>query len=371
MPEDKSIEAMSASEALLEWSNIIEAMEDGVAIQTLDARIIHANSAFTEMLGRPLENILGQSCPEIFACSKQNCSLPLYCANAAAQASGQCHSEEINGQRAGQRLRLRVSPLRDPSGRVIAFVIVIRDVTDVIQREREFAQIKQLSVIGELAAGLAHEIKNPLAGIQGAIDILIRQREPNDPDRVVLEGMRREVARIDGTVCALLECARPRPLNITPASLNEVVQHAIVAVREQQARSINCNNSISINFIPSSEPIKLTIDVTQIEDALQQLILNAVEAIDREGQVIVRVSQHQNHNGNEAKIEIEDNGCGISLQDQNRIFSLFCTTKRGGTGLGLPLVRRIARAHGGNVDVQSAPGKGATFTLKLPMSPTW
>src|SRR5262249_22728004 len=157
-----------------EWEATVEAMEDGVCIQSPDKRILRANRAFAEMLGMPMEQIVGRSCNDILCCKNQT-DPPPYCALEACAVSGLCETEEIMG-RPGRRLRARVSAVRNVDGEIIAFVMVVRDITDVIHRERELARAKQLSLIGELAAGLAHEIKNPLAGIQGAIDILI-QRE--------------------------------------------------------------------------------------------------------------------------------------------------------------------------------------------------
>lgn len=371
MPKERSLAApaRSVTALTLNWEAIIEAMEDGVCIQSPNSQILCANSAFAEMLGLPIERIVGRNCAEVFGCASHNSSLPVFCALAASRGSGLPKSEEICGNHPGQRLRARVSSLRDSEGQVTAFIMVVRDISDVVRRERDLAQAKQLSIIGELAAGLAHEIKNPLAGIQGAIDILIRQRDQGDPDRSVLEGVRREVGRIDGTVHALLDCARPRPLNASPASLNEVVGRAVLLARDQMSGTSAQGHRISIKFEPSPNPLILSIDAPQIEDAVLNLILNAIEATDGEGGITVRIYRSSNGNkGNEAIIEVEDTGRGISSNDIHHIFSPFRSTKRGGTGLGLPAVRRIARAHGGRVEARSTPGQGSVFTLSLPFS---
>lgn len=357
------------------WEALFEAIEDGVCVQSLDGRIVRANRAFAVMIGLPLNEIHGRPCLEVFGCGNGSGSAPPHCARAMSDVTGAVESEEICGRLPGQRLRSRLSPVRDETGQVICYVMVVRDITDVIVRERELARVEQLARFGELAAGLAHEIKNPLAGIQGAVDILIQRRSPNDPERGVLEGVRREVRRIDATVHALLERARPRGFSFQTASLTDAVQRAVSLARHHAAGvAAASGNQIRVDLIADAAPVIMTIDAVQIEDAVLNLLLNAIEAIDDHGTVTVRLRTDKaaSFNGssggprNEAVIEVNDNGRGIADEDLARIFSPFFTTQPNGTGLGLPAVRRIARAHGGRVEVASRPGQGSTFTIRLP-----
>src|SRR5919112_2294478 len=130
-----------------------------------------------------------------------------------------------------------IVPFLNSEGKPYQYVAIRSDITERKRLEAELVRAAQLSLIGELAANLAHEIKNPLAGIQGAVDILIRRRDAGDPERGVLEGVRREIGRIDGTVRALLERARPRALQIAHASLTETVHHAVQLARDQTSIS--------------------------------------------------------------------------------------------------------------------------------------
>ncbi|MDT4895352.1 MAG: hypothetical protein QOH25_429 [Acidobacteriota bacterium] len=265
-----------------------------------------------------------------------------------------------------------IVPFLNSEGKPYQYVAIRSDITVRKRLEAELVRAAQLSLIGELAANLAHEIKNPLAGIQGAVDILIRRREQDDPERAVLEGVRHEIGRIDGTVRALLERARPRALQVAPTTLTEVVHHAVQLARDQAAISSLDGPNVCIEFEPATDELRLPLDAAQIEDAVLNLIINAVEAVEGEGRVTVRVRSRlagdANNDRGEAVIEVEDNGRGISKDDLPRIFNPFYTTTRGGTGLGLPAARRIARAHGGQLDVCSTPGHGSTFTLRLPLS---
>jgi len=275
-----------------------------------------------------------------------------------------------------------IVPFLNPEGKPYQYVAIRHDITQrklaeeqVLQQAAELQRAAQLSFVGELAAGLAHEIKNPLAGIQGAVDILIRRRDKNDPEREALEGMRHEVQRIDSTVRALLDRARPRLVSVKATSLTDIVGRTVNLARAQltNAAAAARGHRVSLEFDPSADPITIPIDPAQIEDAVLNLIINAIEAVDGDGEVKVRVERSQDDRAeefdNEAIVEVSDNGRGINEEDLNRIFNPFFTSRPGGTGLGLPAVRRIARAHGGRVEVTSSLGKGSTFSLHLPINP--
>jgi PAS domain S-box-containing protein len=272
-----------------------------------------------------------------------------------------------------------IVPFLDADGKPYQYVAIRHDITQrkvaeeqVLKQAAELQRAAQLSVVGELAAGLAHEIKNPLAGIQGGVDILIRRRDKNDPEREALEGMRHEVERIDSTVRALLDRARPRLVSIKECSLTEIVGRAVNLARAQLSKTANQRNPAKIDFAPGTDPIMIRIDPAQIEDAVLNLIINALEAADSNGIVTIRLARSQSSDTEEfeeAIVEVADNGGGISEEDLPRIFNPFFTTRQGGTGLGLPAVRRITRAHGGRVEVSSTPGEGSSFTIHLPIRP--
>lgn len=272
-----------------------------------------------------------------------------------------------------------IVPFLNNEGKPYQYVAIRHDITQrklaeekVLKQAAELQRAAQLSFVGELAAGLAHEIKNPLAGIQGAVDILIRRRDKNDPEREALEGMRHEVSRIDSTVRALLERARPRLVSVVEASLRDIVERAVLVARGQLIDAASRGRNITLTLEPSEDRVMVPMDPAQIEDAVLNLIINAIEAVQTEGQVEVRVAKVQNERLNqpeeEAIVEVSDDGPGIKEEDLSRIFNPFFTTRDSGTGLGLPAVRRIARLHGGRVEVRSVVGKGSTFTIHLPLT---
>jgi len=270
-----------------------------------------------------------------------------------------------------------IVPYLNSEGKPYQYVSIRHEITErkqaearVLEQAAELQRATQLSFVGELAAGLAHEIKNPLAGIQGAVDILIRRRDKNDPEREALEGVRHEVSRIDNTVRALLGRARARLVSVRLTSLTETVAHAVSLAKSQIMTAVTNGQQVAIEYDHPDDPITIQIDPGQIEDAVLNLVLNAIEAVDGKGNVRVRVFRANSDNIEEeqAIVEVSDDGHGIREEDLARLFSAFFTTKREGTGLGLPAVKRIARLHGGRVEVRSSVGQGSVFTIHLPVT---
>jgi len=269
-----------------------------------------------------------------------------------------------------------IVPYLNSEGKPYQYVSIRHEITErkqaearVLEQAAELQRATQLSFVGELAAGLAHEIKNPLAGIQGAVDILIRRRDKNDPEREALEGVRHEVSRIDNTVRALLGRARARLVSVRLTSLTETVAHAVSLAKSQIMTAVTNGQQVAIEYDHPDDPITIQIDPGQIEDAVLNLVLNAIEAVDGKGNVRVRVFRANSDSIEEeqAIVEVSDDGHGIREEDLARLFSAFFTTKREGTGLGLPAVKRIARLHGGRVEVRSSVGQGSVFTIHLPV----
>ncbi|MFY9221232.1 MAG: ATP-binding protein [Blastocatellia bacterium] len=359
----------------LKIENLISAMEDGICLQSLDKKILQANDSFAKLLDLNKEELIGKSCQEIFSLFKPGQNL--ICDKLHSIISDFDRKidginnfnivEETISYNIGQRLRIRISPVQDSENKLIGYLILIRNVANVIQQERELARAEQLALIGELTAGLAHEIRNPLAGIQGAMDILLARDNISEFDREVLSNARKEVSRIDLSIRNLLERSRLTAMKIVPASITETTSQAVLLAKEQIAAKMN-GNKINLSYIVPSDQMIIPIDTRKIEAAILNLILNALEAIDQKtGEITVRLYKNKSQKSSpEVIIEVEDNGRGISAENLNKIFNPFFSTKSNGTGLGLAAVRRILRAHNGRVEVKSKVGKGSKFKLYLP-----
>ena len=223
----------------------------------------------------------------------------------------------------------------------------------------QMSRAEHFATLGELATGLAHEIRNPLAGIAGVIEIVGRDLPAASPATAVVKEVRHEIAQINRILTDLLETARPRPPQMRSTDLNTTVEHAVMLAR-QQVRS----KPIKIEFTPEPSLPQVEHDSDQIHQVLLNLLLNAEQAI--EGRGLVRVAVLKQEDG-AAVVTVSDTGRGIPAEHLPNIFRPFFTTKGNGTGLGLSLARRIIEEHRGQIDVASGPGKGTTFSVRLPV----
>jgi PAS domain S-box-containing protein len=348
---------------------LLDQAHDAILVRDLDDRIIYWNKRAEQLYGWTEEEAVGRNARELLF---SELSPEFEEAHRATLERGEWRGEfnQVTKNGRGIVVEGRWTLVRDEHGAPYQKLVVNTDITERKRLQAELQRASQLSFVGELAAGLAHEIKNPLAGIQGAVDILIRRRETNDPERETLEGVRQAVERIDGTVRTLLNRARPRAVAVTPRSLTEVTRRAVNLAGSQLASAGSPNRRVTIEFEAPTDPLSVPIDAAQIEDAVLNLIINAIEATHGQGRIVVRVGRNESADPDSQKtaiIEVSDDGQGINAADIPHIFNPFYTTTAGGTGLGLPAVRRIARAHGGRVEVDSTPGRGSTFTIHLPL----
>ncbi|HBB98644.1 MAG TPA: hypothetical protein DC054_24945 [Blastocatellia bacterium] len=356
-----------AEEQVRQQADLLDKSQDAILVRDMDDRIIYWNKSAERLYGWRADEVIGKKTPDfLFKPTPPNYGE----AQKALLAHDEWRGEFNQITKDGKELivETRWTLVRDEQGKPFQKMVVNTDVTERNRLQGELQRAAQLSVVGELAAGLAHEIKNPLAGIQGTVDILIRRRDKNDPEREALEGIRHEVERIDATVRALLDRARPRALNPAKTSLTELTTTAVTVARSQAIGAAASGRRIQIEFEAPAEDLIVHADAAQIEDAILNLVLNAIEAIEEEGRITVSIRQEETEDrGEEAIIEVADTGHGISEENLSRIFNTFYTTTKGGTGLGLPAVRRIARAHGGRVEAASTPGAGSTFRIHLPL----
>jgi signal transduction histidine kinase len=235
----------------------------------------------------------------------------------------------------------------------------LRENREEIERlhHTQMSRAEYLATLGELATGLAHEIRNPLAGIAGVIDIVGRDLPATSPARAVVKDVRQEIARINRIVADLLETARPRPPQIRLSDLNTTVEHAVMLARQQVL-----SKPIKIELQKADKLREVEHDSDQIHQVLLNLLLNAVQAIDGAGTIRVEVLPARE----EAEVVVTDTGRGITPEHLQHIFRPFYTTKGNGTGLGLSLARRIVEEHHGRIEVMSIVGKGSKFVVRLP-----
>jgi signal transduction histidine kinase len=223
----------------------------------------------------------------------------------------------------------------------------------------QMSRAEHLATLGELATGLAHEIRNPLAGIAGVIEIIARDLPTTSPARVVVKDIRLEIAQINHILTDLLQTARPHPPEIRKSDLNTTVEHAVMLARQQ---ALSKPVRIELKKDPSLPEVEH--DSDQIHQVLLNLLLNAIQALEGPGTISVELAPYEDS----AAIIVSDTGRGIAPEHLPNIFRPFYTTKGNGTGLGLSLARRIVEEHHGRIEVTSEVGKGTKFVVLLPVS---
>jgi len=229
-----------------------------------------------------------------------------------------------------------------------------------IQRlhQTQMSRAEHFATLGELATGLAHEIRNPLAGIAGVLDIVSRDLPETSVAREVIHDAKQEAIQINRILTELLDTARPKPPQFRVADIVGTAEHAVLFARQQAV-----TKRINIEFEVTDDLPQVEHDPNQINQVLLNLLLNAIQSMDKPG--IIRVSLRQEEDA--VAIVVSDEGKGISAEHLPNIFRPFFTTKGYGTGLGLSLARRMVESHGGTISADSTLGQGTQFTVLLPV----
>jgi two-component system sensor histidine kinase HydH len=300
-----------------------------------------------DVLGRPAADVLPPACRELLD---------------GVRGGGRVLAREIDCPVAGGR----ITPLDivatgltggegEPAGRIALF----RDRTEIRRLEQEVARSQRLASVGSLAAGVAHEIRNPLSSLKG-FATYFRDRHGADPeDGKVAAIMIQEVERLNRVIGQLLEFARPPQLDLRPTDLADVVRQAVTLVAGQaRARGIAVRTELA--DLP-----KARFDGDRIKQVLLNLFLNALAAMEGGGTLTVVLAPEDGC----VRIAVCDSGIGIDREDLGRVFDPYYTTKPSGTGLGLAIAHQIVEAHGGEIRLESEPGRGTTVTVTLPVRP--
>jgi len=238
-----------------------------------------------------------------------------------------------------------------------------RHLAGIVEMERQLEKAERLSALGHLAAGVAHEIRNPLNAISMASQRLKREFMPADEDKIkefqTLAGViRDEIRRLDGIIEEFLTFSKSRRLELHDYPVSELLQKIVNLIREEAA-----SKRITVEIRYNGTPAIIPMDVDKLEQAIINFVKNAMESISGEGSVVISIDSSGK---DRVSIKITDNGCGMSSEEVERIFNPEYTTKEKGLGLGLPLAHEIIRVHGGEIRVLSQPGSGTTFEILLP-----
>ncbi len=259
----------------------------------------------------------------------------------------------------GQKIHVVITRtlLKDKNGKPIGSSAIVRDLTQLKEMETKLIESERLAAVGELAASIAHEIKNPLAGIRSASEIIADSFPKNDPKLEMLNEIIHQIDRLDRTVKDLLIFARPKPPVKVECIVNDILHRVLPLLREDpSADNIRFVSHLSDGLPPRK------VDPQQIEQVFINVGLNALQAMNGSGTLTVSTYAQDSR----VFIAFADTGSGIPKGIRNQIYKPFYTTKAKGSGLGLPIVKKIVTAHGGDISFQSTEGKGTTFIISFP-----
>jgi two-component system sensor histidine kinase HydH len=256
-------------------------------------------------------------------------------------------------------LDVSVSLLQDSEETAPGLLILFRDLTEIQSLKREIETSRRLASLGRLAAGVAHEIRNPLSSIKGFATYFRERYRDNPDDRKTSEIMIQEVDRLNRVITQLLEFARPPVIQKKRASVQNLIQHSLKIIERQASAK-----HIEVYAQLPSQIKEVDLDSDGISQVLLNLYLNALEAMERGGRLSVSLSMEEGAPW--VKIRVSDTGTGINKEDLEHIFDPYFTTKQTGTGLGLAIVHKIIEAHGGEVRAESEIGRGTTIYVLLP-----
>lgn len=239
-------------------------------------------------------------------------------------------------------------------------ILSLRDITSQKQLEEKVFNAEKLSVIGELAAGIAHEVRNPLTSVKGFLQLLAQKHDKGDQIHQYIDIMLEEIKRVNSIISEFLLISRPTVPIKRIIDIHKIIDEILLlAEGECLIKGLWINRQYDLGC-----PL-ITLDAEQIKQVFLNLVSNAISAVSGSGQLVV--SSVYNRDYNEINLIFTDTGSGINDAELEKIFEPFFTTKENGTGLGLTISRRIVENHGGRLEVTSTPGKGTTFVVVLPV----
>lgn len=343
------------------YAAVITSLPDGLLTLAAGGIVSSVNLAGQEILGARPEQVHGLPLQSV---------IPELVAAVAGEWEIQRKTRSAEGKDITQILACRVVPLRDQSDGE-GWLVVFRDMTEMRLREEIHRNRERLAAIGEMATAVAHEIRNPLASISGAVQMLEASTALEHDDRQLMQIVLRETGQLSNWIGEFLDFARPRPLQWATVDLRQIVGDTLQALTQDPRiaqNNIELRSDVGLDSALATErEFELQGDAMLLRQVVWNLLINGMQAVISEDKRIVAVSMRDTESGVELKIE--DSGAGIEPQQMPHVFEPFYTTKGAGTGLGLATVQRHVEAHRGSISVAKSALGGAAFVIVLPRRP--
>jgi two-component system sensor histidine kinase PilS (NtrC family) len=338
----------AAAELLTLHQDIVRSLSSGLITTTPDGVVLTANQAAAEILRATSKSLVGRSIDSI---------MPGLVALLGPK--GELRRADLTVPTADddKTIGVTVSPLRDVHDNAVGCVINFQDLTELKRLEMHARRTERMATVGQLAAGVAHEIRNPMAAISGSIELLKQSPQTSDDDRALMTIVHREVQRLNVLIGDLLDYANPRPKQTVDFDLGSLVKETVQVARGDQ-------NFADVELTAAvDEPLPVHADPAKLRQVVWNLVRNAADAASGGGK---HVTVEARRTGAGASVIVADDGPGIPDAMVGRIFDPFVTTKQKGTGLGLATCHAIITEHGGRIDVDTTPGKGTKMVVSLP-----
>jgi two-component system sensor histidine kinase PilS (NtrC family) len=337
---------------------IVESIRSGLITTDLEGNIYTFNATAAEITGYTAEEMRGKSVYSLFG----DIQLPIGEALEATETGEQpprFETDVITPEDFAVRVGYGVSPLYSEDGETTGLIITFQDLTEIRSIEESGRRKDRLAAVGRVAAGLAHEIRNPLGAMRGAIQVLQSQTPPESSQAALMEIILRESDRLNKIITNFLTYARPRVSNFSEIDVREAIQDTFTLLKHSPDVA---ENHVLESVLPEN-PVLISADPTQLKQIFWNLARNSIQAMSEGGTLKVTLEKI---GSDRIRILFEDTGRGMPPEQVEQLFEPFSTSTTGGTGLGLSIVYQIIRDHNGIINVRSLENKGTTITIEMP-----
>lgn len=339
--------------------NILRSVASGVITFDREGKIMTFNPAAEIILSKRSDDAIGNICEDVFG--KDN-PITMIQMESLERAEGIARMETTVEKSYGEKiwLGLNTSLLKDNNGRLIGLILVFSDLTEIKHLQAQMELKERFALLGEMSAGIAHELRNPMGAIAGFSKLLSKKLDNGDERKPIADAIEKEIDGMNRVINELLNFTKPTDLNLSKVELKPLIEDSLSSIQL---------NSVKYNLISGKIPA-IDADDVLLKQVFINLFQNAIDAMPEGGElkIVLNIKPQTETQRQEAEIEISDTGTGIPEDKLKKIFHPFFTTKKNGTGLGLSLVQKIILYHGGKVEVESKKGKGTTFRVGLPVN---